>query len=80
MNYTKRNAKEKNAYLAAKEKAKKLKDDFERINADYERLMKGLDLFSQMVSVGDKVTHSSFGEGVIDSIDDRRLQATFDAG
>ncbi len=80
VSYIKRNTKEKNEYLKNKDKSKKLLEDYKRIRADYDRLREALDLFTDMVSAGDKVTHSSFGEGVIDSIDDRWLQATFDEG
>lgn len=76
--YTRRNMKEKQLYLAEKAKAESLKQSYEKAKADAELLEEALECFVNMVSVGDAISHSKYGEGKVDSIDEQYVTATYE--
>lgn len=78
--YTKRNLKEKQLYLEKKTKADQLKQSFEKAKADAELLDEALTTFIEMVSIGDKISHSNYGEGTVTSVDRKYLVADYGAG
>ncbi len=75
--FTKKNAKEKQLYLAEKQKALELKAAYDKAQADVETLNAALEQFASMAASGDKVKHNKFGEGIFDSIDEQYIVATF---
>ncbi|SKB47165.1 hypothetical protein SAMN06296386_101126 [Lachnospiraceae bacterium] len=77
VSYTKRNAKEKQLYLENKEKAQHLKAIHEKAKAEKDLLEEALMCFTNIISVGDKIHHIKYGEGIIESIDEKYIVADF---
>lgn len=75
--YTKRNMKEKQLYLAEKSKAQNLRLSFEKAQTEADILNEALSYFVGIVSAGEKIKHIKYGEGIVDSIDERYVVATF---
>ena len=69
ISYTKRNMKEKEAYLARKTKAQQLLNDYETAFEDYEKLKEAMDVITKFFVVGDRVVHSKYGEGIVKAVD-----------
>ena len=77
ISYTRRNMKEKQLYLAEKAKAESLKQSYVKAKAEADLLDEALRCFVDMASAGDKITHTKYGEGIIDSIDENYVVATY---
>ena len=69
--------KEKQLYLAEKEKAKSLKEAFDKAQQDQILLNEALDYFVSLISAGDEVTHKTYGKGVIKGIDKNYIEIAF---
>ena len=80
ISYTKRNMKEKQLYLAEKAKAQQLLEEYEKAKSDYILLDEAVQCFIDMVCKGDKVIHKKYGEGCLESIDDKYISATYECG
>lgn len=77
ISFTKKNMKEKQLYLAEKAKAESLKKDFDKAKGDMDALQNALEYFVDAISVGDEVTHTKYGKGMVKTINDRHLVADF---
>ncbi len=75
--FTKRNAKEKQLYQMEKQKAQDLKAAYDKAQDEVDKLNDALAVFVNMAKPGDKVTHNKYGEGTIDTIDEKYIVATF---
>lgn len=75
--YTKRNLKEKQLYLIEKSKAENLRQSFEKAQAEAKMLNEALSYFVEIISAGEKIKHIKYGEGTVDSVDERYVAATF---
>ena len=78
--YTKRNMKEKQLYLAEKAKAQSLKEEFERAKTDADLLEEAIECFVNMINPGDKILHRKYGEGIVNSVDFKTIDATYSEG
>ncbi len=78
--FTRRNMKEKQLYLAEKAKAEDLKASFDKAHSEMELLSEAYECFTDMISVGDRVIHKQYGEGIVDSVDEKYLVATYKKG
>ncbi len=69
ISYTKRNMKEKEAYLARKTKALQLLKDNEVAAEDNEKLTEAMEMIAKFFVVGDRVVHSKYGEGIVKAVE-----------
>lgn len=76
--YTKRNYKEKQQYIEEKRKAEVLKKQYDKANAEMERLKEAIECFIKIIKVGDAVKHAKFGEGTVKAIDEEYITIDFD--
>lgn len=77
INYTKRTAKEKSLYLTYKEKAKEIKESFDKTKEELELLDEALDFFVDACQQGGEIKHKKYGAGVVESIDRQYIVAAF---
>ncbi len=77
ISFTKKNMKEKQLYLAEKVKAESLKKDFDKAKKDMDALQKALEFLADAISVGDEVSHTKYGKGMVKTINDKYLVAEF---
>lgn len=75
--YTKRNIKEKQLYLAEKQKAESLWQSFEKASRDAEALREALKYFVEIFAPGVKIQHKKYGEGRVDSVSESYVEASF---
>lgn len=77
ISFPKRNMKEKQLYLAEKAKAQSLKEEYDKAEKNYELLKEALVCFINMIPKGGKVIHKKYGEGIIESIDEKYVVASY---
>ena len=77
VSFKKRSAKEKQLYLERKKKAEEYLAAYENAKQKSDLLAEGLEYFSTLKRPGEKVIHFTKGEGIIESINEHRLVATF---
>ena len=78
INYKKRNAKEKNLYLAEKQKAEAVLQSYNKVKNDLNMLEEALDFFIDKCDKGTEITHKKYGKGIIERIDRKYITASFD--
>lgn len=77
INYKKRNAKEKNLYLAEKKKAEETLQSYNKVRTDIELLDEALDWFLDRCDKGMIIEHKKYGKGIIEKIDRSYIVASF---
>ena len=55
-------------------------EEYEKAKSDYILLDEAVQCFIDMVCKGDKVIHKKYGEGCLESIDDKYISATYECG
>ncbi len=75
--YTKRNLKEKKLFMIEKEKEEQAKREYEKAKAEFDLYNEAIARFLEMISTGDTIRHSTFGEGTIESIDEKWIVGDF---
>lgn len=78
--FTKRNAAEKRLFQENKEKARRLKAEYDQAVEEDEKLRNTLLELADMIKPGMKVKTKKHGDGVVEKADDRYVTATFADG
>lgn len=78
VSFKKPNSKEKKLLLEYREKAKRLKEEYNLAKEQNDMLSDALEYFSTAVNIGDTVQHRKYGKGTVISINGKYINIKFD--